>query len=1144
MAGDKTLKLSIWIAGHMDKSLTAAISSANGQISSLSQNMSRMGTVGLAAMGALAAGTVVALGKCTKEAESFEKSMADVVKYVDGLADKTGKISNNIWGAADGGNGRTFKQNYKEMSNALLDLSTQIPMTAEDLTKLAAAAGQSGKSMSDLIAYDSNGNIGGFLKDVAMVGTAMDITADQAGNWAAKWEKSLNMTHEQVMVLFDQINYLGANSATTAAEIAEVVNSAASLGDIAGMDAASTAALADAMLAMGVDSSVASTSISRMLVNMSKGESATKKQKEAWAELGLTASGVARAMQTDATGTMLDVLERIGNMDAARQVATLNTLFGQWAIKGAAKLTGNLSTFTDALKMVSDTALYGGSMEREFIIKASTSDAIDTMMKNSFEALKINIGTEFLPVKNEFSLMVIDTMNGLRKNMPELTALATSAAKLLSNGVASAGEALKTAMPYIQQALDYLVNNGDKVIKVIEGIGAAFLGMKFAPQIEGAARGIGTLLTGKGGMGSLFAGGAGQEKGRKLGGLLGGVKNLFTGGQSAAAAGASRWSAVVKGGQLGAMEYGGSRWNRMNGRAVGVMATLQNMSGLFSGKKKSAADASRSVFNTIFNAKQNGLTATGILKNAITNSAAGQYVSSVFDGLKDVRTARARFSGSLGAGAKTLIGSLRSRKGKGLMGTTGLMSFNDAVFGSPLSAGGAIKNILGSGGGLIKSGGSLLGNIWGPLAGGFGSLFAGAVPVVGAISGIIAVVSILGDHLEDVRGIVGNVFGEKGLVIFDTFTDKIKGVGQFISGLFQEGGVKNALAPLREMFSGALGKGGLLSTIFGGQEGGLAAFDGVVQIIQSVMGVVGQLVSFSVNTVQPIIERAFTFITQTVLPTIVTMFASAAPTIASIISGIGSAVMTGMQLIGSAIQTAMPIIEAIIQIILNIGSVAIPAVLSAFSVFAQGISALMANIKGIFDGLISFITGVFTGNWQQAWDGIKQVFGSAFDALVTLCKTPINAVISLINTAISGINSLGLDIPDWVPLIGGKKFAINIPEIPLLARGGFTTGPSIAGEAGREAVISFKSSERARNISLWEQAGRMLGVNAVKLDEIERDDQGWGAYPGGESMTFAPQIIIQGNADASVMEQAIAEMRSQFEEWYEQMQHRRMRTAY
>lgn len=1136
MAGDKTLKLSIWIAGHMDKSLTAAISSANGQISSLSRNMSRMGTVGLAAMGALAAGTVVALGKCTKEAESFEKSMADVVKYVDGLADKTGKISNNIWGAADGGNGRTFQQNYKEMSNALLDLSTQIPMTAEDLTKLAAAAGQSGKSMSDLIAYDSNGNIGGFLKDVAMVGTAMDITADQAGNWAAKWEKSLNMTHEQVMVLFDQINYLGANSATTAAEIAEVVNSAAALGDIAGMDAASTAALADAMLAMGVDSDVASTSISRMLVNMSKGESATKKQKEAWAELGLTASGVARAMQTDATGTMLDVLERIGNMDASRQVATLNTLFGQWAIKGAAKLTGNLSTFTDALKMVSDPALYGGSMEREFIIKASTSDAIDTMMKNSFDALKIDIGTQFLPVKKEFSLMMIDTMNGLRKNMPELTALATSAAKLLSNGVASAGEALKTAMPYIQQALDYLVNNGDKVIKVIEGIGAAFLGMKFAPQIEGAARGIGTLLTGKGGMGSLFAGGAGQEKGRKLGGLLGGVKNLFTGGQSAAAAGAGAISAfsgaagsnglrATLGATLSSLISG----NGLRG-TTGLLQTAAGTPGLLSGYQS---------IGSILGGTRAGQYLGGIgsslgnLGGVIGGTKPGQFLGGLLN-------KAGGFIGGKAAAAKSGIGGLLNaatlplRKGIAGIGASAIINGNILAN----SKGGQLA------GGLLRGGAGLMGSIWGPVAGGFGSLLAGAAPVVGAISGIIAVVSILGDHLEDIRGIVGNVFGEKGLAIFDTFTGKIKGVGQFISGLFQEGGVANALAPLREMFSGALGKGGLLSTIFGGQEGGLAAFDGVVQIIQSVMGVVGQLVTFSTQTVQPIIERAFSFITQTALPTIVSMFTAAAPTIAGIISGIGSAVMTGMQLIGSAIQTAMPIIEAIIQIILNIGSVAIPAVLSAFSVFAQGISTLMANIKGIFGGLISFITGVFTGNWQQAWDGIKQVFSNAFDALVTLCKTPINAVISLINTAISGINKLGLTIPDWVPLIGGKSFSINIPEIPMLARGGFTAGPSIAGEAGREAVISFKSSERARNISLWEQAGRMLGVNAVKLDEIERDDQGWGAYPGGESMTFAPQIIIQGNADASVMEQAIAEMRSQFEEWYEQMQHRRMRTAY
>ena len=127
------------------------------------------------------------------------------------------------------------------MTDAILELSTQIPMTAEDLTRLAAAAGQSGKSISDLIQYDDEGNISGFLKDVAMMGTAMDISADQAGDWAAKWEKAFGINHDQVMVVSDQINYLGANSATTAAEIAQVVNETAGLGQVAGMDVASTA---------------------------------------------------------------------------------------------------------------------------------------------------------------------------------------------------------------------------------------------------------------------------------------------------------------------------------------------------------------------------------------------------------------------------------------------------------------------------------------------------------------------------------------------------------------------------------------------------------------------------------------------------------------------------------------------------------------------------------------------------------------------------------------------------------------------------------------------------------------------------------------------------------------------------------------
>lgn len=107
MGSNKTLDLTIRIAGKMDKSLLSAINGTQSRVSDLAKNISRVGTVGLAAMGTLAAGTVAAIAKCTDAASAFENQMGDVVKYVDGLADANGKISDS---AAK--NGKTYVENY------------------------------------------------------------------------------------------------------------------------------------------------------------------------------------------------------------------------------------------------------------------------------------------------------------------------------------------------------------------------------------------------------------------------------------------------------------------------------------------------------------------------------------------------------------------------------------------------------------------------------------------------------------------------------------------------------------------------------------------------------------------------------------------------------------------------------------------------------------------------------------------------------------------------------------------------------------------------------------------------------------------------------------------------------------------------
>ncbi|MFS8540751.1 MAG: hypothetical protein LOD89_01495 [Tissierellales bacterium] len=111
-------------------------------------------------------------------------------------------------------------------------------------------------------------------------------------------------------------------------------------------------------------------------------------------------------------------------------------------------------------------------------------------------------------------------------------------------------------------------------------------------------------------------------------------------------------------------------------------------------------------------------------------------------------------------------------------------------------------------------------------------------------------------------------------------------------------------------------------------------------------------------------------------------------------------------------------------------------------------------------GLLNFITGVFTGNWQKAWEGVKKIFKGVFDSLWGIVKVPLNLIIDGINAVIGALNSIRINIPDWVPEFGGKTFGINIPKIPKLATGGIVTSPTLAmiGERGPEAVVPLENS--------------------------------------------------------------------------------------
>lgn len=191
----------------------------------------------------------------------------------------------------------------------------------------------------------------------------------------------------------------------------------------------------------------------------------------------------------------------------------------------------------------------------------------------------------------------------------------------------------------------------------------------------------------------------------------------------------------------------------------------------------------------------------------------------------------------------------------------------------------------------------------------------------------------------------------------------------------------------------------------------------------------------------------------------------------------------------------------------------------------SSIQDAVGNVQAIFGGLIDFIGNVFSGNWSAAWENIVDIFANIFGMIGNLAKAPINGVIGAVNTVINGINGIGFDLPDWM---GGGHFGINIPNIPMLATGGFTEGPSIAGEAGMEAVISFDRSVREANLGYWAQAGRMLGATADDAGFSLSGESGGDTVIDMGGVTFAPNINITGKADKESVIKAIEDEYPEF----------------
>lgn len=397
----------------------------------------------------LMAGAIAApLIEATHEAIQFESVMADVKKVVD----------------------FDTPEQFKEMSGDILKLSTELPMAAEGIAKIVAAGGQSGIAREDLLA---------FAESATKMGIAFDITADQAGDMMAKWRTAFKMNQEEVVALADKVNYLGNSTAASAPLISEVVTRIGPLGEVGGVASGEIAALGASIVGTGTSSEIAATGIKNLILGMSAGAGATKSQAAAFASLGMTAEDVASRMQVDAKGAIIDVMKAIQALDADKQAATLQDLFGKESIGAIAPLLGNLENLQENFDKVADATKYAGSMEQEYAARSQTTENQIQLAKNTLDAVAVTIGSALLPAVGQVFASIA----------PVLTSVAEWASKNEELVVIIAGVAAGIAALIVTIAGMTLIVQGAALAYASFQLAAGFVsGLGFATKIATAAQ--------------------------------------------------------------------------------------------------------------------------------------------------------------------------------------------------------------------------------------------------------------------------------------------------------------------------------------------------------------------------------------------------------------------------------------------------------------------------------------------------------------------------------------------------------------------------------------------------------------------------------------------------------------------------------
>ena len=350
------------------------IAKARSGVEFMESSLAEKGMGSMVALSTLGSSVMHYAETPVKQAMQMEDAMAEIKKVVD----------------------FTSPDGLQKMQAALEKMSLSIPITAEGLAKITAAAGQAGIAEKDLIR---------FTETAAKMGVAFDISAEEAGEMMAKWRSGMNLTQDQVESLADATNALSNNNAAMAKQVGEALKRYGALGKVAGLTEKQTAAMAATIIGAGAEAEVAATGMNAFMRALTKGGSMTDLQKAAFGNLGFDALQLQKDVQKNAPKTIFAVLEAVKTkLPKELQMQYLTAMFGEEGARAMGPMLANTEKLRENFDLVAESEKYAGSMEKEFLSRSATTSNALELASNAMSYFARAVGDPMLGTLKERAL--------------------------------------------------------------------------------------------------------------------------------------------------------------------------------------------------------------------------------------------------------------------------------------------------------------------------------------------------------------------------------------------------------------------------------------------------------------------------------------------------------------------------------------------------------------------------------------------------------------------------------------------------------------------------------------------------------------------------------------------------------------------